>query len=282
MDRLGARERRPWRRWAQRVVWLPVASIVAITALAPLPTHAGAVDVAAAESLAPLCKNGGTNGQSQFVLTTHDGYITTPDLNSIYMWSYSNGSDAFQYPGPPLCVTQGDTVTITLQNSLPVPTSINFVGIDGVTFSGRDADGTTCACDGKPGTPYSGPATPTQADLAAGNLTQSVAPNSAGTYTFVASNAGSYMYESGTSPELQDQMGLVGLLVVRPNTALPGVCPAGDTPGPSLGTCKDANGVVYGELYSAADTGKVSTLFNPGREFMHILSELDPDIHSCF
>ncbi len=35
------------------------------------------------------------------------------------MWGYSNGSDAFQHPGPVLCVNQGDTVTVILHNTRP-------------------------------------------------------------------------------------------------------------------------------------------------------------------
>ncbi len=284
MDSLetGARPRR--HHLLRRAAWMPVAGIVAVATMIPLPVPARAVDVSKAESLAPMCigdAGARAPSTSSFVLTAHDGYIITPDLNSIYMWSYSSGSDAFQYPGPALCVTQGDTVTVTLQNALRVPTSVNFIGVDGVTFSGRDADGTVCSCDGKAGTPLSGPASPTTADLAAGNLTPSVAPSAAGTYSFVASQPGTYLYESGTSPELQDQMGLIGTLIVRPNTQLPGACPTGMKAGPSAGTCTDGT-TVFGEVYPANATGKVSTLFEPDREFMHMLTEVDPDLHACF
>jgi hypothetical protein len=291
MDRLETGTRRRWRRLVGRVVWMPVVGMMAVAAMVPLPVHAGAVDVSKAESLAPMCVGDAgarAPSTSSFVLTAHDGYIITPDLNSVYMWSYSSGSDAFQYPGPAICVTQGDTVTVTLQNALPVPTSINFIGVNGVNFSGRDADGT---CAGAPcppatpptGTPLSGPATPTTADLAAGNLGPSVAPSGTGTYSFVATDPGTYLYESGTSPELQDQMGLIGTLIVRPNTNLPGACPAGMKAGPSAGTCENNDGTnVLGEVYPANATGKVSTLFEPDREFMHMLTEVDPDLHACF
>jgi hypothetical protein len=281
MDRLDTEARGPVRRLARRMGWMPVAGMVAMAALVPLPAHAGAApDVSKAESLAPMCiGDAGARPPttSSFVLTAHDGYIITPDLNSIYMWSYSSGSDAFQYPGPSICVTQGDTVTVALQNNLPVPTSINFIGIDNVNFSGVDADGTLT------GTPFSGPATPTKNDLAAGNVGPSVATGHLGTYSFVASQPGTYLYESGTSPELQDQMGLIGTLIVRPNTNLPGACPPGMKAGPGAGECQDnGGGNVSGELYPASATGKVSTLFNPDREFMHMLTEVDPDLHACF
>jgi FtsP/CotA-like multicopper oxidase with cupredoxin domain len=185
------------------------------------------------------------------------------------MWSYSSGSDAFQYPGPALCVNEGDTVTVSLQNQLPVPTSINFVGINGVTFSGRDADGTPT------GTPIVGPATPTANDLAAGNLTPSVDKGATGTYRFVASHAGTYLYESGTSPELQDQMGLVGALIVRPKAYPTYVYNPAET---GWNPVPDAN-----HPFGQPINGKgVSTQFKPDREFMHLLSEVDPDLHACF
>ncbi len=36
------------------------------------------------------------------------------------------------------------------------------------------------------------------------------------TYSFVASEPGTYLYESGTNPEKQVRMGLFGALIVRP------------------------------------------------------------------
>jgi len=38
------------------------------------------------------------------------------------------------------------------------------------------------------------------------------------TYTFTASQPGTYMYHSGTEPELQIEMGLLGAIIVRPST----------------------------------------------------------------
>jgi FtsP/CotA-like multicopper oxidase with cupredoxin domain len=258
----GGQARRPWGRLMRRLGLLPAVGMVALAATLPLPHSAGAADKPE-DGLAPVCKTSGGNGDANYVLTAHDGYILTPDGNSLYMWSYSSGSDAFQYPGPALCVTEGDTVTITLQNQLPVPTSINVVGVTGMTFSGRDADGTAA------GTPTVGPATPSANDLAAGNVTPSVAANGTGTYRFVAAHAGTYLYESGTSPELQDQMGLVGALIVRPKGFPSYVYDPAET-----GWNPAANQPV--------NVKGVSTEFNTDREFLHILSEVDPDLHACF
>ena len=62
-----------------------------------------------------------------------------PDGNTIYSWSYASGNGDFQFPGPVLCVNQGDSVTIVLNNTLPEATSIMFLGIDDVLADGAPA-----------------------------------------------------------------------------------------------------------------------------------------------
>jgi FtsP/CotA-like multicopper oxidase with cupredoxin domain len=132
----------------------------------------------------------GITGPS-FNLTAKGDLISTGDGNVLYCWGYADGAAKMQYPGPTLIVTEGDTVTITLTNELTVPTSIVFPGQEGVTWTG--------------GTP--------------GLLTREAAANGGTvTYTFKASRPGTYLYESGTRPALQVEMGLLGALVVRPAT----------------------------------------------------------------
>ncbi len=125
-----------------------------------------------------------------------------------------------QYPGPTLIVNQGDTVTINLTNELPVATSIVFPGQSGVIATSSGSTGLQTA----------------EADANGGTAT----------YTFVASMPGTYLYQSGTQPALQIEMGLVGALVVRPPVA------------------KQA----YGHAGTAYD-----------REYLLVLTEMDPDIH---
>ena len=48
------------------------------------------------------------------------------------------------------------------------------------------------------------------------SLTNAAAPGRSVTYSFVAPEPGSYVYESGTSPAKQVPMGLFGALIVRP------------------------------------------------------------------
>jgi FtsP/CotA-like multicopper oxidase with cupredoxin domain len=72
-----------------------------------------------------------------FNLVAAPGYLSTPEGNSLYFWGY--GATAAQYSGPTLIVNQGDVVTVTLQNQLPVRASMVFPGQGGVSASGGDA-----------------------------------------------------------------------------------------------------------------------------------------------
>jgi manganese oxidase len=165
-----------------------------------------------------------------FQLTAKTGIISPDDGNAIFMWGFANGtnltSGPMQYPGPTLIVNQGDTVTLTLYNQLSglsaVNTSIVFPGQSNVT-----------ATVGDPGVP--------------GLLTNEAIPGGTVTYTFVASEPGTYSYYSGTRTDLQVEMGLFGALIVRP----------------TLGN---------NFAYNHADT-----LFD--HEYLFVLSEIDPVIH---
>jgi len=158
-----------------------------------------------------------------FNFTAKTAYISTADGNSLLIWGYANGNGRAQYPGPTLIINQGDTITIDLTNQLTVPTSILFPGQEGVTATG-----------GTPGLI-------TQEAAASGGTVQ---------YTFTASNAGTYTYYSGTSPDLQIEMGLVGAIIVRPTGFNP------DAP----------------TAYGHPDSQYV-------REYLFLLSEMDYQIH---
>jgi hypothetical protein len=169
-----------------------------------------------------ICTNG-TAGPN-FTLRATSGRIETPDANTVLMWSYADdtpGHLAFQLPSPVLCVNEGDVVSVTLNNGLAENASIVFPGQDGVTASG--------------GTP--------------GVFAREAAPGGSVTYTFTASHAGTYLYESGTDPSKQVEMGLYGALVVRP---------AG---------------------HPDWAYGQARTAFNPSREYLVLMHEIDPALH---
>ena len=133
-----------------------------------------------------------------FTLNTSVGYITLPDGNTMYMWGFSEAGKPFQHPGPVLCVNQGDTVTVVLQNGFPdVPVSIIFPGQENVLANGAPAQ-----------PQFSGPTLT--------SLTSAAPAGGSVTYSFVASRPGTFLYESGTDPQTQVRMGLFGALLVRP------------------------------------------------------------------
>lgn len=132
-------------------------------------------------------------------LWAKDGYISTPDGNSLYFWGFSKGeNEPAQLPGPNIIVKEGDTVTVELTNTLPEPVSISFPGVTEVKVGGQ----------------------PVKPQYSGGKLISFVnhALPSGGTisYTFTATHPGTFIYESGTNPHKQIHMGLYGGLVVRP------------------------------------------------------------------
>jgi FtsP/CotA-like multicopper oxidase with cupredoxin domain len=156
-----------------------------------------------------------------FNLTAKSGHISTGEGGSYLMWGYANGAGAMQFPGPTLIVNQGDVVTVNLSNELTVPVSIVFPGQTAVAAAG----GTL------------------------GLLTRE-APAAGGTvsYTFTAVQPGTYTYYSGTNPDLQVEMGLVGALIVRPSS------------NPAT------------QAYNHADS-------QFDHEYLFLISEMDPIIH---
>jgi len=177
---------------------------------------------------APHLVDGLTGTSFNFVAAP--GVISTPEGNSLYFWGYGTAANGTaQYSGPTLIVNQGDHVTVKLVNNLPVPTSITFPGQSGVTATG----GST------------------------GLLTQEAATGGGTvTYTFTASKPGTYMYQSGTQPDLQIEMGLVGALIVRPTGFVAG------TP----------------STWKAYDQDDDASAFD--QEFLFLLSDMDETIHN--
>jgi len=153
----------------------------------------------------------GEEGTS-FNLTASEGYISVADGGSIYSWGYStNGT--MQLPGPTLILTEGDEITISLTNSLPVA-----AGNVSIVFPGHKVTSTTGGV--------------------AGALTQEASTGNSVSYTFIASKPGTYQYHSGTRSELQVEMGLYGAIIVRPNTPAAGCAPLLSAYNHS-GTCYD-------------------------------------------
>lgn len=150
--------------------------------------------------------------------------IQAGDGYTMLFWGYGLAGEEPQYPGPTLIVDQGDRITINLTNNLDVSTSMVFPGQTGVTSAGGDADGLVAR----------------EADS-----------GSSVSYSFIASEPGTYIYHSGTQPELQTEMGLVGVIIVRP-----------------VGFDPVSNKIAYNDPATAYD-----------REYLFLMTEMDYRVH---
>ncbi len=157
--------------------------------------------------------SGPVTGLDLYAMT---GSTTLPNGASVPVWGYSDSASGTlsQPGGPVLYVNQGDVLSVTLHNvDIPENTALLFLG-------------------------------------------QSMIPDLSGvgiggskTYTFTASQAGTFLYEAGLIDNSQHQvgMGMYGALVVRPATA--------------------------GQAYGA------STAFD--EESVLVLSEIDPSLNNA-
>jgi FtsP/CotA-like multicopper oxidase with cupredoxin domain len=217
-----------------------------------------------------------------FNLTAQAASISQPDGQAVYSWGYgcTTATNTFvpaaiplpgdsgkpfcntmQIPGPTLVVTEGQTVSVTLTNSLPAAagkTSILFPGFN-VT--------TSCSATSPVGT--------------AGLLTCEAAPGGTVTYTFTAGSPGTRAYYSGTQGDLQVEMGLYGAIIVLPNGApTNGTCPIHNLAAGvnSAGTALVASGE---SNFRLSPTGAAYHLTQScyDREYLFQFSEIDPNIH---
>ena len=198
-----------------------------------------------------------------FSLVATDAHLNQPDGAAVYSWGYGcNGAptgfapsaisgatcSTMQVPGPTLIVTQGQTVTVTLTNSLPTAagnTSILFPGFQ-VTATGG----------------------------VAGLLAQEAAPGGTVTYSFVASTAGTHAYYSGTQGDLQIEMGLYGALVVLPS-AIPANCTSGLH---AANLTAEAHWGEHDFRLAPAAYNHPEACYD--REYLFQFAEMDPNIHA--
>jgi FtsP/CotA-like multicopper oxidase with cupredoxin domain len=223
-----------------------------------------------------------------FNLVAKDGRIMMGDGTTAYSWGYATYDPLMigclpqgcaQYPGPTLIVNQGDFVTVNLVNKIPTLKGNTPVNVS-IVFPGQNVTAT----GGLPGL-----------------ITREAPPDGATvvTYTFTASNPGTYSYFSGTRPELEVEMGLVGTLVVRPTLGPNCVLPATQaifafppdypfSPSPSIDPT-----VAFAPIPATLPVAGVQTpTLSASRgfaycaidayydhEYLHFITDLDPAIH---
>jgi len=174
--------------------WMRLGLILLMGLLAVVPS----AHTRSAKALNPPTGMVCTTGPN-FTLTAESGYIMMPDMTTMFMWSYGLAGGGFQHPGPVLCVNEGQTVTVILQNNLNISVSIMFPGQENVLANGVPDQP---EFNGTGGTLSS--------------MVKSAPPGGSVTYSFVAGKPGTFIYESGTDTKKQVAMGLFGALIVRP------------------------------------------------------------------
>lgn len=171
----------------------------------------------------------------------------------ITMWAYAKctvgytSCDPATVPGPALTATEGTSLTIHLRNHLTGPyLEPSSLIIPGQTTAMAPvwinaATGAVTGTGARPAGDYQSRVRSFTAETPADGTTEKV-------YTFTNLKAGSFLYQSGTHPAVQVQMGLYGALSVYPAIA----------------------GRAYDDPSSAFDS-EVTLLF----------SEIDPVIHQA-
>lgn len=240
-----------------------IKSAIGMTRLLLLALGAAATISATAYAAAPgITSNSGT--PAKFLLTAQPAFLNQPDGSTVYSWGYGcvagttpnfvpqgmhdANCPTMQIPGPTLVVTEGQTVSVTLNNNLPTAagnTSILFPGFQVTTTGG-----------------------------VAGLMTQEAAPAGSVTYTFTASTPGTHSYYSGTQGDLQVEMGLYGAVIVLPAN-VPQACTTG----------LHAANVQVEQAHGESDFRLAPAAFDHDkscydREYLFQWSEMDGNIHA--
>ncbi|MEO8679032.1 MAG: choice-of-anchor D domain-containing protein [Vicinamibacterales bacterium] len=172
--------------------------------------------------------------------------ITLPNgtVVSVPMWGYAvdtndnsllDGGETVSVPGPRITVPVGGNLTVKLTNLLPEATSLVI-----------------------PGQPFAiGAAVPDRnADGRARSMTAEAVANSPGTfttYTFTGLKPGTFLYQSGSHPAVQVQMGLYGAMTKdsAAGEAYAGVLAAGSQPAQPAITYQNEAVLLFSEIDQA-------------------------------
>ncbi len=176
---------------------------------------------------------------------------TPPGGASVAMWGYAEcgpaftGCGAVTVPGPALAVPAADAgLTVHLQNGLSEPTSIVIPGqttvMTPVWFE-----------PSAPGTTYLGSRPAGNVTARVRSFTHEAPAGGTADYVWPGLRPGTYLYQSGTHPQVQVQMGLYGALTRN---------------------AADAAGALRAQAYSGVEYDQSVTV---------LYSEIDPALHAA-
>lgn len=176
---------------------------------------------------------------------------------SVPMWGYASctgsgaGCGPVTVPGPALTVPANDaTLTVNLLNNLPQPTSL--------VVNGLIKPMAPVWNDGSTGPRFANSTAPTPAELAKRVRSFDAEASAGGTAVYIWNNVkpGTYLYQSGTQPQVQVQMGLYG--AVSRNAV-------------------DAAGLTRAEAYTDA----TAHAYAYDNQATLLYSEIDPALHTA-
>jgi FtsP/CotA-like multicopper oxidase with cupredoxin domain len=182
----------------------------------------------------------GTASAAEFYLWAGTTATTMPDSVAVPMWGFAEEPDAdfstlegtVVVPGPALEVPAGDTtLTVHLYNNLTAPNVPVSIVIPGQITSMAPQFFTDDVGRQR-----------------VRSFTQETSPGATVTYTWTGLKPGTYLYHSGTHPQVQVQMGLYGAVTVNATTS----------------------GQAYDSVASAYD-----------QQVVLLYSEIDPVLHSA-
>jgi hypothetical protein len=185
-----------------------------------------------------LCTVGGSVQAETYNLQAASTTMTMPDGRVVTMWGFASCTDGtfascgpVTVPGPRLKVTNGN-LTVNLRNGLPDPVSLVIPGQQTV-MTPVWVNPTNGTITGNGSRPVGDTTSRVR------SFTHETAPSTDGVYEWSSLKEGTYLYQSGTHPAKQVQMGLYGAMTYD------------DTPGTAYGT-PYASDVVL--LFSEIDT----------------------------
>jgi FtsP/CotA-like multicopper oxidase with cupredoxin domain len=180
---------------------------------------------------------------------------TLPDGTAVTMWGYSECNAAYttcgapSSPGPTLTATAGETLNIQVRNALTgvytEPTSL--------IIPGQIATLTPTWSDGSTGARPAG-----NTALRVRSFTSEAAVGGTTTYSWTGIKAGTFLYQSGTHPSVQVQMGLFGVLRVNPATP-------GQAYDPASTAYDNQINLVFSEIDPALHGAIAAGTYGPGR-----------------
>jgi FtsP/CotA-like multicopper oxidase with cupredoxin domain len=154
-----------------------------------------------------LIVGSGAAAAAEYTLTAQEFDKAMPDGTAVKMWGYALPGGSPSVPGPALRVPAGESLTIHLTNNLPqlinggsVPTSVIVPGQRTALAPVMFTDST--------------------GRQRVRSFAQETASTQTVTYHWTAPTPGTYLYHSGTHPQVQVQMGLYGAVIVEAGSSL--------------------------------------------------------------